>query len=126
MRSNLTPEELARRSNAILDALRKACLCGEEDDPEGVWLRPIEIAEKSGLGFGITKAALKRLLAVGAIRKREYSLRVMRGAVRKRYTSKAIVEYQIVQQGWPERWMPRAPTIMTAGRIVRGRCGCSG
>ncbi len=115
MRPAPTPEELARRSAAIL-----AVLEFEE------WLRPIHIARLADLPFGVTKAALKRLLAVGAVRKQEYEVRVMRGATRKRYTTKPIIEYQKVSQPcWLELWMPRPPEIHGA-RKVKGRCGCSG
>lgn len=116
MRSTTTPEELARRSAAILSVL-----AFEE------WLRPIDIARLADLPFGVAKSALKHLLATGAVRKRSYEARVMRGAVRKRYTSKPLVEYQLICQSvWSVPWLPKAPAVIAGARQVRGRCGCSG
>lgn len=114
MRLNLTPEELAKRSTAILSVLEFES-----------WLRPIDIARLSDLSFGVTKAALKRLASVGAVRSRSYSIRVIRGVTRKRYTSKPIVEYQMVTAtAWPRAWLPAPPAEIVGARKVVGRCGC--
>ena len=116
MTIHVSPEELARRSAVVLAALTA-----------DAWMRPIQIANAAGLPFGMTKGTLKRLLAVGAVRKREYEIRVMRGATRKRITTKPIVEYQLVPPAtWPTMWLASAPPPILGARAVKGRCGCSG
>ncbi len=116
MRNAVTPEELNRRSTAILDVLSFV-----------EWARSADIARLSDLPFGVTKALVKRLCEVGSLRKREFTIRVVRGAVRKRYTSKKVVEYQLViTPAWPDRWLPRPPAVIHGARKVCGRCGCGG
>lgn len=85
------------------------------------WLRPSEIAQRTGLSTAVVLAALKALTWSNDVTRREYTIkRQYTGKTRSFAATRLIVEYRLSRFRFPDFLQPAVPVFENAkARIIR-------